>query len=241
VRTSACWQSIRLLGAVCAPLAGPWIALLGSEGSHDLTASAPRTSPATLIDRFMPAPALRQVDCVAVATTPKRAWEVARTMDMYRIPLARALFQLRTLPERLLAGRRDRPRRPAPTARIDDIAGAASGFQILAEETGREVVIGAIGKVWKPSIEFVRVPPAEYAAFDQPGFVKVTWCVRVDARRGGGSWITVDVRVSATDRASLAKFQRYWTLIGPFSHWIRRSLLRLLSRELGTVDEERPG
>lgn len=186
----------------------------------------------------MPAPAMRQVDRVPVAAAPERAWDVARTIDVYRLPLARALFELRTLPERLFARRRGGPRTPSPRARIDDMAGAQSGFQILAEDVGHEVVVGAIGKVWKPSIEFIRVPPAKYAAFEQPGFVKVAWCIRVDPRLGGGSWITVDVRVGATDGVSLAKFERYWTLIGPFSHWIRRSILGILTRELGRVTEE---
>ena len=86
-----------------------------------------------LIDRFIPAPAMRQVDRVPVAAAPERAWDVARTIDVYRLPLARALFELRTLPERLFARRRGGPRKPAPRARIDDMAGPQSGFQILAE------------------------------------------------------------------------------------------------------------
>jgi hypothetical protein len=41
---------------------------------------------------------------------------------------------------------------------------------------------------------------------------------------------------------SLARFRLYWQIVGPFSHAIRRALLRALARELGpaTADGKRP-
>jgi hypothetical protein len=49
------------------------------------------------------------------------------------------------------------------------------------------------------------------------------------------------VRVTATVAASWARFQRYWRLIGPFSHAIRRAVLRMLVEDLGAArdDDER--
>jgi hypothetical protein len=173
-----------------------------------------------LIDEFMPHYSLHQVDHVAVKAYPHVAWAAVREVDMYRIRWARALFQLRTMSWSL-----------PPTARIDDIV-KDSGFQVLAEGES-EVVVGSIGKFWERNIEFASVTPADFATFADPGFGKLAWCLRVDPRQGGGSWITVDLRVSATDENSLARFRRYWGLIGRFSHAIRHALLKQYRDELG--------
>jgi hypothetical protein len=191
-----------------------------------------------LIDTFMPSYALHQVDHVAVAADPATTWAAVRAVDLYRIRWARALFELRTLPERVLAMLNREPALPAPTARIEDIT-ADTGFLILGEAEGHEVVVGSVGKFWQPQITFAKVTPASFAAFDTPGFGKLAWCLRVDPRDGGGAWITIDLRVSATDSASLTRFRRYWWLIGRFSHAIRGALLRAYAADLGAQLDHR--
>lgn len=207
------------------------------------TSTSSSSSSASLLDRFMPAATLRQIDRVAVVAEPERAYEVARAVDLYRVGFVRWLFQLRTLPERLAARARGEDAPPMPrSSHIDDLARPGTGFQILAEQPGREVVVGAIGRFWQPSIEFVEVDADEFAGFDRPGYGKLAWNIRVEPRHGGGSWVEVELRVGATDPASLHRFERYWWLIGPFSHAIRRGVLRLLRRELGDApaDDARP-
>jgi len=194
-----------------------------------------------LIDRFMPSWSLRQVDRVAVAASTKEAFATARSTDLYANRAVRLLFELRTWPERWsAAGRGGRPSAVA-SARIDDITRSGSGFLVLGEEPGREVVVGAIGMFWRPAIEFAAVTPASFAAFDQVGFGKLAWCLRVDPHPDGGSWISIDLRVGATDARALGRFRRYWRIVGPFSHSIRRLVLRGLVRELGAArgDEAR--
>ena len=187
-----------------------------------------------LIDRFMPSWSLRQVDRIPVAASPEATWQAVRAVDLYRTALIRGLFELRTLPDRLAARLRGRRYHSAATATIDDIgrSGDGPGFRILDEQPGTEVVVGAIGKFWQPSIPFAAVAPADFAAFSAPGFGKVAWCLRVDPRVGGGAWIGVDVRVSATDAASWRRFERYWLLIGRFSHLIRSIVLADFRRRL---------
>lgn len=200
------------------------------------------TNAASLIADVMPRYSLRQVDRVAVAAEPAHAYAVARNVDMYRLPFVRRLFQLRILPEQVAARVRGRPYEPNLSSRIEDIARAGSGFLVLREEPGREVVVGSIGKFWQPRIEFAHVAPDEFPAFAPPGYGKLAWCIRVDPRVGGGSWLTVELRVGATDAASLARFKRYWWLIGRFSHAIRHGVLRMLVAELGAApaDESCP-
>jgi hypothetical protein len=70
----------------------------------------------------------------------------------------------------------------------------------------------------------------------------VAWCLRVDPRPGGGSWITVDLRVGATDADAWDRFKPYWLLIGRFSRTIRRQLIKALVQDLGRPppDQARP-
>jgi len=102
--------------------------------------------------------------------------------------------------------------------------------------------VGSVGRFWRPSIEFADITPEAFAAHHEPGWGKVAWSIAVAPRQGGGSWITIDVRVDAGDPASWAKFTRYWRLVGPFSHGIRRGAMRLFRRDLGAArtDGARP-
>ncbi len=193
------------------------------------------------LDLLLPTPRKVELDHVDLAVTPALAWERVRHADLAASPLVRALFRLRTLPERL-GGEAPEPF----SARLDDLRSSPErpGFQILADAPPREVAVGAIGKVWQLEIPFVHVAGAEaFGAFDEPGYVKVAWAIRVLPRGERDARVEFELRVDATDEASWAKFRRYFMVIGPGSHFIRRSLLTSLARELGSPDareQERP-
>ena len=187
----------------------------------------------TALDLVVPAPALVEVDSIDLAASPARAWEVIRHGNFGESPLVHALFAVRTLPDRL-AGRATGP----ILLRIDDMRSSREhpGFQVLADDGQSEVVVAAIGKVWHLEIPFVHVQDAEaFRTFNEPGYVKVAWAIRVEGR-GEGSRVTIEVRVDATDTHSWTKFRRYFALVGPGSHFIRRSMLSSLAHELGTPD-----
>src|SRR5436305_10082845 len=104
----------------------------------------------TALDALITEPRLVEVDHVDVAAAPKVAWDHVRHGDLGGSPLIRALFAVRTLPSRL-TGRDVEPL----DLRIDGFASTdRPGFRLLAEETGREVVVGAVGRVWEPDIPF---------------------------------------------------------------------------------------
>lgn len=207
------------------------------QGTVDGTSAASREV-MSLIDDFMPRPWLREVDHIAVAADPAAAWAAVRSFDLYRVSWIRALFALRVLPDRVSARLHGRELPFATAGRIDDIARAGSGFTILAEVGQREIVVGSIGKFWQSAIHFAMVTPEHFREFDREGFGKLAWSLSVDPRIGGGSWISFDLRVDATDRASLEKLTRYWRLIGRFSRAIRRTSLRTYEHELGKLPED---
>ncbi len=193
------------------------------------------------LDRVVPTPALLEVDEIDLAIPPARAWELLRHGDLGGSPLIRALFAVRTLPERI-GGRT----KSEATLRIDDLKSSTThpGFQVLIDEPEREVVVGAIGKVWHLDIPFVHAIDADaFRAFSEPGFAKVAWAIRVSPRGERDSHVEIEVRVDATDQDSWTKFRRYFSIIGPASRFIRTSLLSSLARTYGTPEsreDERP-
>ena len=72
----------------------------------------------------------------------------------------------------------------------------------------------------------------EFAAFDEPGFAKITLSLRVQPYGAEASILTLETRVGVTDPVSLKRFQRYWAVIGPFSHLVRWIALRLVAADL---------
>jgi hypothetical protein len=107
--------------------------------------------------------------------------------------------------------------------------------QILRDDPPRELAVGAIGKVWRLAIPFVHLPDAEaFARFAELGYVKVAWSVRLEPCGERDTRLVLELRVDATDEAAWRRFRRYFCFIGPASRFIRRSILRALSREMGT-------
>ena len=195
----------------------------------------------TALDELIPLPRLLEIDHIDLAAPPGRVWELVRHGDLARSPLIRALFAVRTLPDRLRGHGDGRP-----TLRIDDLRSSAEkpGFQVLADDPPHEVAVGAIGKVWQAEIPFRHLADAAaFAAADEPGWVKVAWALRVVARGARDTRLEIEVRVDATDEASWQRFRRYFRFIGPASRFIRRSALGSFARELGTPEgreRERP-
>ena len=184
------------------------------------------------LDRFIPNPRLRQIDHVDVGAPLEKTWQAVRHIDLARSPLVAALFSLRALPDRL-RGRNA----SAQHMSLEDISSPESGFRILEERPGFSIALGAIGKVWRPHIDFLEVTADRFASFHEPGWVKVAWELRCEARGTGVTRIIVEVRVIATDAFSWRRFSDYFRIIGPFSHFIRRHMLSLVQRDLGAPEQ----
>ncbi|MBV8365497.1 MAG: hypothetical protein JO194_03260 [Candidatus Eremiobacteraeota bacterium] len=181
------------------------------------------------LERFIPSPRLMQIDRIDVGAPLARTWEYVRRYDFASSPVVRALFWLRTAPDRALR------HATAPNAmRIDDMTGEGQGFRRLAERAGESIAVGAIGKVWQPGIEFADVAPSDFAAFDEADWVKVAWELRCVPRGELVTRIVFELRVSATNAEAWRRFQNYFAIVGPFSHFIRRHLLQRVRRELGS-------
>jgi hypothetical protein len=155
---------------------------------------------------------------VAVRAPSQATWDAIRGVDLRRSLTIRLLFALRGLPR--LFGRR------ASFGPMTLDGFVRGGFVVLAEEPGREVVLGVVGRFWRARGDLVRLAPEDFRGFDRPGYARAAWSISV-RREGAVTVLATETRVVATDAAARRRLRAYWALIRPFSGWVRRRMLAL--------------
>ena len=133
-----------------------------------------------LIGRFLPTYDLVEHHETTVETPVDVTYRAVRNFDLARSPVVLLLLFVRGLP-RLFSG----GGAAITEARLDQLI--KSGFVVLAEEPGREIVLGVVGKFWRPTSAIHRIEPDEFTGFDTPGFAKAAWNFVVSERAGGSS------------------------------------------------------
>lgn len=163
----------------------------------------------TLLDEVVPTWDVRETHGIRI-DAPDRILDAVRDATPADAPLLRALFAVRGLP----AGARE----PIWMQML-----GRAGFVQLAEEPGREVVAGAIGRPWN-LLEPLR-RGVDFAAFDEPCYAKMA--LGFHAVDGV---LTTETRVLLTDDEARRRFARYWRVVGPLSALTRRSWLAAAKR-----------
>jgi len=176
-----------------------------------------------LLDRFVPVYDVVERHHIPVCAPAAVTLTAAKEQDFERIPAIRAIFKARELVLR------SRPVAVPATTLLAQLQ--AYGWGVLAEIPDREVVLGAVTKPWEPNPVFRPLPPTEFAAFSEPGFVKIAVTLRADPVGEHNSVFRTETRAVATDAFARAKFKRYWTFVSPGVAAIRWLSLRPLKRE----------
>ena len=171
----------------------------------------------TLMDRYPDHWDVRSRHETVMHASAGETYQAVRELDMGR-SLPVALFAIRAVPH-LLTGKA-RPRR---SLTLDTFLEA--GFMILAEEPGRELVLGAVGRFWRLDSGIERIDPEEFEGFDRPGFAKAALSFTLEEQGPASTALATETRVLCTDPAARQRFLLYWRLIGPFSGAIRRLML----------------
>ncbi len=193
----------------------------------------------TLLGEVMPEAEHHEVHDLWLDATPEDAFRALAEVTGREIRLLAPLMVLRGLPA-YLTGRdidaeRDIPTLPkAGGQRIfDDLE--RSGFVRLAEDPGREIVFGVVGRFWKLAGSVLHdtvLDRESFTSFAKPGYAKAAMSLLVRAE-GRGSRLITETRIIATDPAAARSFRRYWRLIRPGSGLIRRGWLAAVRRRLG--------
>jgi hypothetical protein len=177
----------------------------------------------TQLDRFVPVWQFREFHSAALPVGCDRAYRAVREVTAPEITLFRALTWLR------------RFGRPGPESILDaperipllDVA-TRTGFIALADEPGREVVIGTLVAAPPDPAPRPRTPEA-FEALRAPGYAKTAMNFLLTAS-DMGCVVTTETRVYATDAGARRRFAAYWRVIYPGSALIRRMWLRAVAR-----------
>jgi hypothetical protein len=159
-----------------------------------------------LLSEVLPEYDIRKRHTIALDVASDVAWDAVHETRLGELRVARTLFRLRGLP----AGR-------------DRGMLELEGFQRLAEDPGRELVLGAVGKPWSPRGGLVR--GADPRTFRQPGYALMALNITFD-----GTTLATETRVRCTDPRSRLLFRMYWLVVGPFSGVVRNDWLRAIQR-----------
>ena len=171
-----------------------------------------------LLDRFMPEYEVAERHHIRVDAPAAVTLDAASEIDLQASPVARSIFRAR---EVLLGARPDQTPRPQGL-----LAAARSfGWGVLADVPGREVVLGAVAKPWEANVRFRALAPEQFAAFNEPGYVKIAWTIRADRISDTQSVFRTETRAIATDAAARSRFRRYWSFLSPGIIVIRWAML----------------
>jgi hypothetical protein len=187
--------------------------------------------PDALLDRFMPAFDVREYHQTAVAAPATITYAAARDMDIFDSRLVRAIFRGREI----LMNANAPARQPQPLLQET----LALGWGILAEEPGREIVVGAVTRPWEANVRFQSVPADEFAAFNEPGFVKIAWTLVAEPAGEAASEFRTETRVVTTDACARSRFRRYWAVMSPGIALIRRQSLGLVRADAEALYQAR--
>jgi hypothetical protein len=171
-----------------------------------------------LLDRYMPVYEVAERHQIRVKAPSAVTFQTATEMDLEKSPIVRMIFKGR---EWIMGSR------PAPEAATDALITQmrAIGWGVLAEVPGREIVMGAVTQPWKADVVFRSLPPEDFAAFQDPDYVKIVWTLRADPIGPSDSVFRTETRAVATDPTARRKFRRYWSFLSPGIIVIRWAML----------------
>jgi hypothetical protein len=178
-----------------------------------------------LLDRFLPNPEVDEYHRVLVRAPAPITFSAATSMDIQASPLVKAIFWMRAIPATL----RGEPFRPEGSRGIVEET-LKMGWGVLAEEPDREIVVGAYTQPWHEDVTFHPLPPHEFAAFHEPGYVKIVWTLAAEPLDDDRSAFVTRTRAVATDPEARRKFRLYWAPMSAGIILIRYAGLPLVKR-----------
>lgn len=177
--------------------------------------------PRMAIDEVLPSYQFGEHHEILVKASRKQVMAATRAVTAREIRLFRLLTWLRS--PRFSSGGRESLLNPSADRPILDVA-LGSGFVLLREEAGREIVLGAV-VCCAP-----RIPPRSAEEFKalSGSLARAAMNFNVEDAGGGVSRLVTQTRVAATDAEAERAFARYWRVIYPGSALIRRMWLRAI-------------
>ena len=166
-----------------------------------------------LIDDFMPKYDFIETHDIKIRAKAGDVFRALNEVDLCESPVIRLLFRLRGM--------------PAGKTTLREMRKLC--FEILGENENQEIVLGLTGKFWKIKGDLRQINSQDFREFNEKGFAKAAWNFSLD-EIGGATRLITETRVQCLDEKSRKDFGFYWTLIQPFSGWIRKEMLKTIKK-----------
>jgi len=156
------------------------------------------------IEELMPEYEIHRTHTIIITESPERVYDVLWQVRGSDMTLARALSRIRNF-----GVQAEGESEQMPLLRFFTQPGA---WTLLLDERPRLLALGLIWKPGKPvNAEGIHAAATreEFIAFDDPGWVKVIWCFRLEPTVSGTRLIS-ESRVHGTDPAGSRRFRRLW-------------------------------
>ena len=177
-----------------------------------------------LLDVFMPKYDVSERHHVGIAAPADVTFGALMDMNLDDSLVVRAIFKGR---EMLLGAEPDaKPKAYSLVAMTKGL-----GWVVLAEMPGHEIVMGAVTRPWEANVVFRGMPAEQFAAFNEPDYVKIVWTLRADAISPYSSIARSETRAVATDAAARRKFRWYWSRFSAGIALIREMSMRMVKKE----------
>lgn len=219
------WLGVRTRRRAAAVLAAGvfLLALGGLWPARNREVAAPRS----LLDEAVPVYQFSEFHETRVDAPPERVWPALLAVTAEEIPLFLPLTWLRRLgragPESILNAPEKRP--------ILEVA-TRTTFVEIARREPEEYLLGTLVVIPKsgPPRRDELASTGAWRDLDSPGLAKAVMNFRLAPDGRGGTLVTTETRVAATDAATRRRFALYWRLIYPGSATIRRAWLYAIAQ-----------
>jgi hypothetical protein len=169
------------------------------------------------IDEFLPIHDVSASYAIGINASPSVVYQCLLRSDFNKLWVVRLLMTIRTgKPQPRNRVLRDLPQRLQGT-----------GFVILYDVPGEELVVGVAGKFWRPDGgRCLELTVGNFGEFARSGYAKAAWNFSFRIESGQCTVLSTETRIKCFGRSALWKFRLYWTLIASFSGLIRKAILK---------------
>ena len=137
---------------------------------HGVESTPEACVPNMLIDSFAPTPDAVEIHSIVINASRATVYRELRTADLGQSVIIKSLLALRSIPGYIAHPCAIPQNRQITMQTLMD-----SGFGLLAEKPGEEIVLGITGRFWRPA---GNVSPFNRPDFDRPvraGFARGVW------------------------------------------------------------------
>jgi hypothetical protein len=176
------------------------------------------------LERLLPDPDETVTEHTVVAADPSSTYAAIGRADASGNRLLGLLGGVADLVDRV-AGSTARPKT------LDELLGPELGFVSLADEPGAARVFGLAARSSPFDRGVERLAPEQFPSFAAPGHLKAVIAFSLHPQDTGGTLLSCEARVRATDEDTRSTLHGTWFVVGTGLRMLARRLLELIKAE----------